>query len=166
MVFSIFAVVLTLICWKSGNWRNWKEYYSTILYLFIGSIVCGILLYQQPLWSFNKLTEDYPILEIFIAGVLYPSTVILYLSNLPQSGKKMLLHILLWGGMYTVVELCAYLIGDFLYFNGWNIVYTLVFNLLMFPLITLHHKKPLYVWPISVILAFIIIWYFKIPLAR
>lgn len=166
MVFSIFAVVLTPICWKWGNWRNWKEYYSTILYLFIGSIVCDFLLYQHPLWAFNKLTEEYPFLKIFITAVLFPSTVILYLSHLPKSGKRMVLYIILWVAIYTVVELFAYLIGDFLYFNGWNIKYTLVFNLLMFPLITLHYKKPLYVWPISMILAFALILYFKISLAR
>ncbi len=166
MVFSIFAVILTLVCWRSGKWRNWKEYYSTVLYLFIGNIVCDLLVYQKPLWAFNDLAVRYPFLCISITAVLYPSTVIMYLSHLPKTAKKCIFYIVLWAAIYSAMELLAHLIGDFRYFNGWHIIHSLVFNVVMFPMILLHYKKPLFAWPISAVLAFLFIWFFEIPLAR
>jgi hypothetical protein len=38
------------------------------------------------------------------------------------------------------------------------ILFSIVFNLIMFPLIRLHYKKPLWVWPISAALACLVVW--------
>jgi hypothetical protein len=59
MGFLFFALVLMVICWKKHLLKNWKEYYATILYLFTGSVVCNLLVYQKPLWDFCQLFYKY-----------------------------------------------------------------------------------------------------------
>jgi hypothetical protein len=136
------------------------------LYLFTGSVVCNLLVYQKPLWDFCHLFYKYTVLNIAISAILYPCTVILFLSFYPKTFAKQVLHIFLWICLYTGVEYVSFLFGDFIYLNGWNIFYTIAFNAIMFPMIRLHYKKPLLTWPISAVLAFLLIWYFHIPLTR
>jgi hypothetical protein len=166
MVFLAFTVVMVIVCRQSGKWKNWKEYYSTILYLFIGDVVCDQLVYNKPLWSLNQLSYLYPILDIGLSAVLYPCTVILFLSYYPASKKKQITYYLLWVFLYSGVEFISFCFGDFLYFNGWNICYSVIFNAVMFPMIRLHYKRPIITWPISTVLALIFIFLFRIPLAR
>jgi hypothetical protein len=166
MIFSAFAAICVIVCWKTGIWRNWKEYYPTILYFFIGSLTYGFLFSQKPLWAFNIFFYHYPFMEISLTAILYSGTVILFLSYFPNNRRMQIPYLLLCAAIYTVTEGFSFLIGDFIYFNGWNLFYSALFNLAMFPLLWLHSKKPLLIWPISTILAFAVIWLFQIPLFR
>lgn len=164
MVFIILTGTMSLVCWKSGRWKNWKEYYPTILYLFIGDIVSLVLLYYNPLWALCELTYKYRFVNIAIMAVLYPGLVIVYLSYYPIGKLKQMIYVILWVALFSGLEYFAYRIGDFLYFNGWNILYSIIFYVGMFIMVRLHYKKPLLAWPISTVLAFALIWLFKIPL--
>jgi hypothetical protein len=98
--------------------------------------------------------------------LIYPSTVILYLTWFPTKIGKQLLYILLWVGIYTMMELISFITGSFTYYHGWNIFHSILFNACMFPLLALHYRKPLAVWPISFALCFLILWWFRIPLSK
>jgi hypothetical protein len=165
MVFLVFALICTLICWKSGKWRKWKDYYPTILFLYLADLVSDLVQSQMDLWSFNEITVKYPILDLALMALLYTTTAILFLSSSNVSLKKQILNILLWTSLYTIVEFAAFLIGDFKHYNGWNIYYSLLLNLVLFSLINLHYKRRyLLTWTISLVFACIFTWWFKIPL--
>lgn len=166
MIFILFTVLCVFICWRKGYWRRWSAFYPTMLYFFIGDTVSDTLLRQKPLWAFNALIYNYPVLDIALTAVLYPATVLLFLSMFPATRQKQIGYMLAWVAVYTVVEYVGYVLGDFIYFNGWNIGYSLVFNLIMFPMILLHYKKPLPAWALSAVLAFSFLWLMGIPLAR
>lgn len=166
MTFAIFGLVCSVICWKWGDWRHWGKYYPTILYMLIGDLVEDLLMYSKPLWGFGEFIEKYPFLDITVMLLIYPSTVVLFLTWYPKPWGKQILYILLWVGIYTIIEVVALFTSSFSYHNGWHIGYSLVFNLLMFPLLVLHYKKPLLVWPISAVLCFLTLWWFHIPLAK
>lgn len=166
MTFAAFGIVCTIICWRNGDWKKWKEYYPTILYFYIGDLVVDYLSVHKQLWAFNGLSGELAILDLAIMALIYPSTTILFLSHYPTKVSKQIRHITLWVGIYTALELTGTLIGDFEHFNGWNMYYSILFNMIMFPLLRLHYKKPLWVWPISIALAFIVLWWFGIPLTR
>lgn len=166
MTFALFGIITIFVCWKWGAWRNWKEYYSTILYVLVGDFVADYLLYNKPLWHFSQLTMNYPVLDISTMLICYPATVILYLYFFPKTIGKQALYMLMWIGIYSTLEAVGCLLGDFIHHNGWNIWYSIVFNVIMFPMIRLHYKKPLWVWPISALLCFGLLWWFSIPLAN
>jgi hypothetical protein len=166
MSFAILSAIGAFACWKWGDWRNWKEYYSTIQYVYIGSIAYDFLCYGKILWAMGEWSLKFPFIDLFIMALYCPSTVILFLTFYPKKALFQLLYIALWVLINVAVELIAYLTGGIVYLNGWNLAYSAGFDLLMFPLIILHYKKPLLVWPISAILAFVMIWWFRIPLYK
>lgn len=166
MGFAFFGIISILICWKWGNWKNWKEYYPTILYFIIGNLVYCILTCDKPLWQFIEFFSKCTFSDISIMILLYPSTVILFLSFLPKTLLKKIMYILLWVIIYTLIELVSLYTGSFAYKNGWNIYFTIIFNIIMFSLLLLHYTNPLIVWPVSAILAFSMMLLFKIPLIR
>lgn len=166
MTFALFGVASIAVCWKWGDWRHWEKYYPTVLYMLIGDFTVDLLMHDTPLWGFGKFIERYQFLDIAAMILMYPGTVLLYLTYYPKSIGKQAAYILLWVGIYTVIELISYLTNQFNYYHGWNIWYSVLFNLGMFPLLALHYKKPLVVWPISVALCFLVVWWFRIPLAR
>lgn len=166
MSFAVMGIAGIAVCWKWGDWRHWRLYYPTILYLLVGDLVSDVVLYNDLLWAFGTFIEQYPVLDICVMLLLYPSTVILYLSFYPKTAGKQAGYILMWVGIYTLAEWIAAVTGGFCYHSAWNIWYSLAFNMIMFPLLRLHYKKPLLVWPISAALCFLLLWWFGIPLAR
>jgi hypothetical protein len=166
MSFALIGIAGILICWKWGDWRHWSLYYPTILYLLIGDLVSDYLLCSHPLFGFGEFIEQYAVLDVCVMLLLYPATVILFLSFYPEPQGKQALYILMWVAIYTAAEWIASKTGGFCYHDGWTIWYSLVFNMVMFPLLRLHYKKPLWVWPISAALCFAFLWWFRIPLAR
>lgn len=165
MVFFAFALVLVGICWKTQKWKNWREYYPTILYVYLADLVSDIFLNQKPLWAFNELSLKYPIFDLSLTAFLYPATVILLLSAYKASLKKLALTILLWVALYSGVEYLAYLLGDFKYYNDWTILHSAVLNVFLFSLASLHFKKPLWAMGFSIGIAYLFLWLFKIPLS-
>ena len=164
MTFAIFGIIGIIACWRLGDWRNWKLYYPTILYLLIGDLVADYVLLCRPLFTFGKFIESYPVADIAVMLLLYPGTVILYLAHYPKERMKQALYILLWIAIYVAAELIARVTGGYSHYNGWNIWYSILVDTGMFPLLALHHKKPLLVWPISAVLCFALLWWFRIPL--
>ncbi len=163
MGFIILIIISVYLCWKYGDWKNWRLYYPTILYLVIGNLTCDILVYQNPLWSYNIKFLSRIYADLLVIAFIYPSTIILFLTYYPKLIKKQVAYLLLWVLIYSSVEYLASILGGFSYSNGWTIEWSILFNCIMFPLLYLHYKRPLWVWPISMALAFIVLYIFKIP---
>lgn len=45
----ILVLVFVIIAWKWGDWKNWKLYYPTILFMILGDFVYIFLTYKKPL---------------------------------------------------------------------------------------------------------------------
>lgn len=166
MSYAIIAALGIAACWKWGDWRNWKLYYPTILYAYIGDLIYDVLAYSHPLWAFGDYILNHPYLDLAMMVLLYPSSVILYLTHFPEKTLRQVAYIAIWSVVYTLIEGMAYLTKGFIYLNGWNLYYSLAFNAFMFPLLRLHFKRPLVVWPVSAALAFLVVWWFRVPLGR
>jgi hypothetical protein len=160
------GAVSILICWKWGDWRNWKLYYPTILYLLIGDLVADFLMFEHSLWGFGEFVEKYPFLDVATMLLFYPTTVILFLTHYPAKPQKQALYILLWVAIYVAAEEIAFYTKGYCYHDGWSIWYSVLFDCVMFPMLALHYKRPLYVWPISAVLCFALLWWFRVPLSR
>ena len=87
----------------------------------------------------------------------------LFIPNLPKKITKVIVHISFYVAIYTIAELIGVKLGYFTYHNGWNIWYSLIFNYILFPILALHYKKPLYAWSIALISPHILFFILKIP---
>ncbi|WP_374214218.1 CBO0543 family protein [Candidatus Desulfosporosinus nitrosoreducens] len=157
-----------IITWKWGDWRNWKQYYSTILYLIIGDLSCVLLTTNKTLWQFESPTISNDFSEFLIAFICFPCTCLVFFALYAkvQSYRKTVyisLFFLFCATLYTSIEWLSFKLGFITYHNGWSLYWSFGLNFIMFPLLLLHYKKSLLVWPLSLILAAAMIYWFDLP---
>jgi cobalamin synthase len=157
------ALIVFFIAWKWGDWKNWKIYYPTILYFIIANLVSNLLTYNHPLWQYESSLVNRTLSDLLITVVVFPSTVLLFLPYFPNKITSQITYITKWVAVYSAVEWVYYSKGFLSYHNGWNIGWSILLNFIMFPLLWLHYRKPLWTWPISMLLAFLIVIIFGIP---
>lgn len=163
MYFAITAILINIATAKWGDWRNWKQYYPTILFFIIGNQTYELLAYRTPLWEYTDLFGDYMVLLVGIMLLLFPGTVILFLSLFPKKKIAQVLYVLGWAVSFALVEYLSIQLQVFGHYRGWSMYYTLAHNVLMFSMLRLHYKRPLLAWPISFLLAFLVLWHFRLP---
>lgn len=163
MYYIILGIVSIFLCYKFGDWKNWKNYYPTILFFILSNVACVLLVYNHPLWLYNSKIISKTFTDLFICITVYPSTVMIFIPNFPKKITRVIAHITFYVAIYTIAELIAMKLGYFTYYNGWNIWHSLIFNCIMFPILMLHYKKPLYAWLIALISPHILFFIMKIP---
>ncbi|MDQ7092756.1 CBO0543 family protein [Desulfosporosinus sp. PR] len=152
------------ITWYWGDWRQWKQYYPTILFWALGNTIYCYLTVNKPLWTFTTILPS-TLANIIMALVIFPCVCLLFLPYFPQGHiLKKLLYICLWTFIFSFIEWWALNIHLFVHFNGWNLIYSVLFNFGMFTLLRIHYKEPRWAWLISIATGLFIIIYFKISL--
>jgi hypothetical protein len=148
-----------------GNWKKWREYYPTILYYIIGSLSYNFIFYKKPLWLFQSLI-NHTFSEYLDDFVLWPCAIILFFTFLPRTKIiKQMVYTFIWAIFLSSIEGISYITKNIVYINGWNYLYTIAFNCILFPLLALHYKYPLIVWPISGGLALLVMLLFDVPIS-
>lgn len=163
MFYILLAIISICACYKFGDWRNWKNYYPTILFFILSNVACMLLTSNHPLWLYESKILNHTFCDLFVCITIYPSTVMIFLPHLPSKITKIFLHISIYVAIYIIAEFIAVKLGYFSYQNGWNIWCSLIFNYIMFPILILHYKKPIYAWIIALISPHILFFIMKIP---
>jgi hypothetical protein len=137
--------------------RNWKLYYPTLLYAALGNGLYELLCYNYPLWKMEPnglVFSMIPILLLTLIGM--PLSTWVYLSHYP-SGKRLhsqALYIGLYCVVFIILEYIAVKFGSITYHNGWNLLWSLLFVIVMFVMLRLHFLRSLIAIMISVAFAF------------
>lgn len=162
------AAVTLIAAWRWGDWKNWQLYYPTILFMIVGNFLYNILTYNYPIWMYqDSLFPNHTITDIFNSFVLFPAVILLYLPRFPKEGMiKKVRYIVLWVIVFVSVEWLLSYFGLFSYYNGWSIIWSLIFNIGMFTILKVHFQKPLLAWIISVIVILFLIIYFDVPIEK
>ncbi|WP_414714867.1 CBO0543 family protein [Sporomusa sp.] len=147
----LLAFFFVLAAWKWANWRNWKEYYPTILFMFTISLLVDIITANHKLWLLTNdpFTTSYTANGVFATFTMFPAKVLLYLSNFPKKSSHKIYYILAWIIFFTLIELGAWHLDLFIYDHGWSLAWSLLFNCVMVPLLWIHHHNPLLAWALS-----------------
>jgi hypothetical protein len=160
VIVALFSVVISL---KWANWKNWQQYYPTILFYITGNLIYSLLSYNYPLWEFESPLFKCTISNLLVTVVTAPALIMLYLPHMPKSISKQVLWIIFWVFILTSLEVVAYRLNSFSHHNNWTIGWSVLFNCVMFPLLWLHYKKPAWALLSSIVIASFIIIYFRIP---
>lgn len=146
-----------------GDWRNWQKYYPTYLFMLSLDFFAGIVTYNHTLWLFHStfLLPNHTITDIFKNFIAYPGTVLLFLSRYPNdSFRRATGWIFIWITAYFLSEFIPYYFGGVTYQNGWFITWSIFHNIIMFPLLRLHHEKPSWAWGLGAVYFFFVWNYF------
>ncbi len=105
MIFLL-AAVYAAACFKWGQWRRWREFYSTILYVIIGDLAYNFVFHDNKLWEYvGILGHTYTALLLMF--VVFPAAIILFLSHVPSGFLKKAVYITAWAAVNTFIELVA-----------------------------------------------------------
>lgn len=156
-------LIFMAVCYKWGDWRNWKKYYSTILYVIIGDLSYNFVFYNFDLWKYYHLV-NHTFSDILIALTVLPCGIILFNTYYPKQNFSKVIYILVWSCLCTALEFTFHKMSYILYFNQWNIVWSFGVFMIAFCLIRLHLKYPLLTWVLSIVLAILVSLIFGLPL--
>ena len=135
--------------------------------MILGDLTYIILSSNKPLWEYESRNIGGDFAAFLSAFVVFPCTCFVYFALYSKVSKsKKIVYIPLFflfsASIYTAIEWLSFRLGFFSYHNGWNIYWSFGFNCIMFPLLLLHYKKPLWVWLPSIILAVLVIYLFDL----
>lgn len=156
----LIALAYCLAAWRWGEWRDWRKYYPTILFMILIDNIVDIITYQHSLWVFRPsfLLNTDTVSKLFLNFTVFPATVILFLSRFPSnSWGKQIGYILLWSSLYFTTEAFAFSRGLIAHENGWSLGWSAVHNVIMFTVLKVHHANPLLAWIIAAVF-FAVVW--------
>ncbi|MET3699667.1 hypothetical protein SAMN05877753_112140 [Bacillus oleivorans] len=152
----IYPILFFLISLKWGKWKNWKQYYPTIMFMIIGNLLYSLLFNDYPLWRFEHTFEQELLptrksIEILKSFTSFPILTLLFLSYYPEdrNGKKKLLYIIIWALLFVLIEYISESLGMISYHHGWNMWWSLFFDFAMFFILAIHYKHPIIAWIVS-----------------
>ncbi|WP_338448334.1 CBO0543 family protein [Niallia oryzisoli] len=97
------------------------------------------------------------VINFLVMAVNYPSTILIYLGKFPNEKSKQIYWILFLVFIYIIMEAINLQYDLIHHFHGWTIWWSLIFDLVMFVILWVHHYKPLLAWAYS-ITWLIILW--------
>ena len=150
-----------LAAWKWTDWKRWKEYYPTIVFMIAVNWAVAVLTYKHTLWKFSPsyLLNYHSVSNFVISMTVFPATVLLFLSRFPEGGLfKKGRYIAYWVAVYGFTELVTSSTGIIEYQNGWSFAWSVVLDCIMFPILWIHHKNPLLAWLLTLV-AMMALWF-------
>lgn len=149
--------------YKWGDWKNFKKYYPTMLFFGMGDLIYNVVFFEKPLWRFETNLITHPLNELFVIFTIFFPGVLLFLSKYPKKVLHQILYLAFWVMLYTGIEVATGMIGMIKNYNGWNIWWSVFHNSIQFPLVILHHRKPLFAWVIALAFLVLIMNVFNVP---
>jgi hypothetical protein len=162
----ITAVIFIIAAYKWGDWRNWKSYYSTILFFDLGDLMYFFLFEEKMLWQWKSPFLSSTVIELLWLLFLFPCISLLFLPNFPIKKKLMnkVFYLAAWAAGFSVLEAIFHKFGYIVYENGWNVMSSVIFYCLMFPVLMINQYKPALAILISFIWAPATMIIFKVPI--
>jgi len=160
----IYNLLFFLAAWRWGDWKNWTNYYPTILFFILLDLLYNFLTYNRPLWMFHErllptLLPNHTLISLLIMFVSYPATIMIYLKNFYKTEKWVtrFFHYIFWVVLYLSVEFINIPLGLISYHNGWGMWDSVAFVMAMFIILPIHYKKPLWAWAFT-LAVLLILW--------
>lgn len=150
--------------WRTWNWERFHKFHATILYISVMNLLYILFTMGYPLWRMEpELGFPFLVIDMLYTFIIFPCTAILFLSHYPKSVKGQVYHYLKWILIYIIVEWIGSLFTRITYDNEWNLWWSLLFLVMMFPMFRLHYKKPLLAYLLTLIITTVILYHFKVP---
>ncbi|MDD9271644.1 CBO0543 family protein [Paenibacillus sp. GCM10023248] len=168
MVAIIYSILWILAAMAFAD-RDWKPYYPTLLFAALSNALYEILCYQHQLWQMepNGLpAATIPILLLILIGM--PLSTWVFLSKYPANAKLLpqVYYILFFTFVFLLLEFVSVKCGSITYHNGWNLWWSLLFDIIMFIMLRIHFRHPLFGIGISVLYTGLLMFLFHVSLDK
>jgi hypothetical protein len=168
MIALIYSVLWIIAAFKFAN-RNWKHYYPSMLFASLGNALYEVVCYKYQLWQMEANgmpAAMIPILLLILIGM--PLSTWVYLSKYPF-GKgiySQVLYIAFFTVAFILLEYIAIKGGSITYHHQWNLLWSLIFVIVMFVIIRIHFLRPFIALIISVLFVIFLCTVFDVTLDK
>ncbi|WP_426452042.1 CBO0543 family protein [Paenibacillus sp. S-38] len=159
--------LVTLVCflWAKG-WKAAPRFHSTVLYMISANVLYFVFTTNYLLWAFVPDVPLYPIFnELLYTLIVFPCSVVLFLKGCPEEKGLPVWHYLKWVAFFAVPEALYAYTGHIAYGHGWSWGWSAAFDLMMFPMLWLHSRRPVLAYILSVGITTLLLYLFRVPLA-
>ncbi|WP_102261180.1 CBO0543 family protein [Mesobacillus jeotgali] len=163
MYLLLVIVVYIALAKRFVNWKRWKEYYPTVQFYIICNLLYNFLFYQHTLWKYKAVTVDWlnhTLIEIAFTFLIVPVVLMIYLEYFPKGKFKGTLYVMIWVAYFSVIEILFQAKGLFVYENGWNTWWSILFNIITFIVIKIHFKNTLAAFLVSAPIIAVLLLFF------
>jgi hypothetical protein len=161
-----FALILVACTIYTKSYKLWKKHLDTLWYVSSMVLLYHFLTPTKKLWVYsNTIFTNILATELIYIFITMPCAILIFLNSI-KNKKNFRGKAITFLNMITISELweCVYVKFKFIYhLNGWNLIYSVFFYIIMYLCIWLHEEKPLIVYLLSLIVIFILMTFFKIP---
>ncbi|MFP5112970.1 CBO0543 family protein [Bacillaceae bacterium C204] len=156
--------------WRLSDWRNWKKFYPTILFIISVDFFISNLMHEYPLWTFHGalIIPNHTIADFMITFTGFPQIILIYLSRYPYHSKwyRQVVYIAIWVILEVIIESVFMFTNLISYHHGWNFGWSCLVWVFMFIGLRLHHTKPMWAWTLCFICTAFLILHFHIPITK
>ncbi|CAG7617841.1 CBO0543 family protein [Paenibacillus allorhizosphaerae] len=115
----------------------------------------------------RAILPNHTLISFTLDFISFPATVLIYLGHYPSEKAKQILYILGWVLLYSMVEfITLHTWNGISHHHGWNIGWSVLMNLITFPMLRLHYKHPLWAWVLSFCAAVLFWITFDLPVEK
>lgn len=158
---AILTLIASLI-W--GKWNNWREYHASMLFIATSGLLYEYIVQDYSLWKFRPdLLYGHEMTVIVYALITMPVSILIFLTHFPEKWFSRIAYILVWSGIYIMVEWILDLFGRISYQHGWKFWHSFVFDIVLFSIVALHQFKPFRAYFLTILIIAFLIFYFKVP---
>jgi hypothetical protein len=153
MIAILYSVLWIVAAFKFAD-RNWLRYYPTLLFAALGNALYELICYKYQLWQMEPNGLPFAMIPILLLTIIgMPLSAWIYLSKYPFEKGVVLeaIYIGIFSGLFLILEYLSIKGGAITYHNGWNLKWSLLFVIVMFLVLRIHYKRPLFALVISVI---------------
>ena len=157
------AFIVIFGVWRWSDWKNWKEYHSTMLLAALGDLLYNFLYCNHFLWIFKpELPIPFKAATLIFTFIILPGSVLWFLSTAPDKLNQQILHILKWVFAYVIIEAALIRLNIGHHNYGWNMWWSMAWDIMMFSVWLLHHKKPLQAYFTAFIVTILFLFLFPL----
>jgi hypothetical protein len=153
MIAILYSFLWILAALKFAD-RNWLPYYPTLLFASLGNALYELICYKYQLWQMEP--NGLPVAMIPICLLIFigmPISTWIFLSKYPYSKgiSSQVLYIAFFVTIYIILEYFSVKGGAITYHHNWNLLWSLLFVIVMFIIIRIHHRRPMFALILSTI---------------
>ena len=163
MYLILIVTVYLIIGYFFVDWKRWREFYPTVQFYIIFNLLYNFIFFNHTLWAYTPKSPwlNHTIIDLTFSFIILPIVIMIYLQYFPVQRRRVL-YISTWIAFFTMTEFISQKKGLFTYSNDWDLYNSAFFNIIMFCILIIHHKRPL----VSILLAIpiiMILLYFHHP---
>lgn len=146
MYLAIAVAVILILAYFLVNWKRWEDFYPSIQFYIICNLMYNFIFYNHTLWAYDPKSPwlNHTFIDLTFSLIIIPIMLMIYLNHIPKLFKNTLSYLSAWVIVFTVVEYLFQKTGMFIYNNGWGIINSAIFNVIMFSVLAIHFKRPLF----------------------